>query len=648
MNTVLTLLAALVVGGLSSPLSFESFPKIDAHFHLNTSDRAFMELAEKYNFRLMTLVTGSSSQEKIEQQLAWASSQQRAFPQTVAYATTISMEHWGGADWQEQTLARLRQDFARGATAVKVWKDIGMTFREPDGRFIFIDDPKFDPIFDVIAAEGKTVVGHLGEPRNCWLPLESMTVPGDRSYFAEHPQYHMYLHPDYPSYERQIAARDHMLARHPTLRFVGAHLGSLEWDVDELAKRLDAFPNLAVDMAARICHFQIQDREKVRRFIIRYQNRLLYATDLSVEDDSRDFSAILETWKSDWRYFTTDEEMISPAVPRPFKGLALPTPVLEKIYSRNAIHWLGGWKEGSGKSEPAGQTVTGADDSFLFAVVGDTRPGGFLAEIGQTVVDNTRPVIVDKIAACDPAFVVSTGDIVKQGDKYMDWREFEKMNQVFKDKNILYYPVPGNHEYKGKTAEALARYFEVFPALNNQLWYTLTHAKCGLIMLDSNFSKLSKEQLARQSQWLKETLSKYQNDGGISWVMVFFHHPPYTNSRYHKPNKRVQESFVPLLETCSKVKFVFSGHVHTYERFRINGINYVVTGGGGSPLVPLRSAERSRYKDAYDMTGTKPRGTHFCLVTVGKDYIALKTLNLDPAQLTWSVGDIYREDYSTE
>jgi predicted TIM-barrel fold metal-dependent hydrolase len=481
MKKALTILAALMVYGCSSRPSFESFPKIDAHFHLNTSDPAIVRLAEKYHFKLMTLVTGSSSQEEIGRQLAWASHQQRAFPRTVAYSTTLSMKSWGNADWQEQTLSRLRQDFAEGAVAVKIWKDIGMTFREPDGRFIFIDDPAFDPVFDFIAAAGKTVVGHLGEPRNCWLPLDLMTTLSDRSYFAAHPQYHMYLHPDYPSYEQQIAARDRLLAKHPGLRFVGAHLGSLEWNVDELAKRLAAFPNMAVDMAARICHFQVQDSEQVRRFIIRYQDRLLYGTDLIAEDDTRDFSSVIETWKNDWRYFTTDEIMTSPSVRRPFKGLALPASVLKKIYYQNAVNWLGGWKDRPAPAAalPASEAdpdrvsqmvvppVTGAKDSFTFAVVGDSREGGFLRGLRGTVVKDARQLIVNKIAESEPAFVVNTGDLVKQGAEKKEWREFEKMNQVFKDKKILYCPILGNHDYGGNEAQALAGYFECFPALNN-------------------------------------------------------------------------------------------------------------------------------------------------------------------------------------
>lgn len=271
-----------------------------------------------------------------------------------------------------------------------------------------------------------------------------------------------------------------------------------------------------------------------------------------------------------------------------------------------------------------------------------------MAWVGQTVVDETRPLIIDKIAAGEPAFVVNIGDFVTWGDKDEDWRDFEASYRVFRDKNIPYYPVRGNHENKGDLKEALARYFEHFPALKGQLWYSLTAGRCGLIMLDSNFSNLSGEQLARQGEWLEETLSRYQKDDDIFWVMAFVHHPPFSNSRYYNKEKRVQEYFLPLLETCAKVKFVFSGHVHTYERFRKNGINYVVSGGGGSPLVSLPRAEKSRYPDAYDTTGTKPRGTHFCLVTVAKDHIELKTLHLDPEKLSWSPGDDFRVDASDE
>jgi predicted TIM-barrel fold metal-dependent hydrolase len=174
-----------------------------------------------------------------------------------------------------------------------------------------------------------------------------MTTRNDRNYFQRHPEYHMFLHPEYPSQEAILTARDRMLEAHPGLTFVGCHLGSLEWDVDTLASWLERFPNAAVDMAARIPplqHQTVSDREKVRNFFIDCQDRLLYGTDLSTdgtENPARLREHLEKKWKSDWAYFATDTLMSVPEVEGAFQGLKLPRGVLGKIYSKNARKWYG-------------------------------------------------------------------------------------------------------------------------------------------------------------------------------------------------------------------------------------------------------------------------------------------------------------------
>ena len=208
-----------------------------------------------------------------------------------------------------------------------------------------VDDPAIEPVIDFIISKNLPISGHLGEPRNCWLPLNEMTVSSDNSYFAKNPQYHMFLHPEYPSYDDQINARDHLLEKYPSLKFIGCHLGSLEWNIDELAKRLEKFPNMAVDLSARICHLQYQsakDRERVRNFCIKYQDRLLYGTDLAdngTNDGVGLAKWIHETWLDDWKYFTSNDEMTSDKFKGKFEGLHLPKEVIDKIYSGNAIRW---------------------------------------------------------------------------------------------------------------------------------------------------------------------------------------------------------------------------------------------------------------------------------------------------------------------
>ena len=342
---MLSLLFALFACGDNQTDLYQEILKIDAHAHIRTEDPGIMEFAASEGFQFLTINVRSHSQAYIDSQTYYAETMMEQYPEKISFVTTFSMENFEDPGWAEAVIEKLERDFQKGAIGVKVWKDIGMTFRDSSGNFIFIDDPLFDPIFEFIADKQKTVLAHIGEPKNCWLPIDSMTVNNDKNYFKEHPQYHMYLHPEYPSHEALIASRDQLLTKHPDLILVGAHLGSLEFDVDELAKRLDQFPNFAVDMAARVCHFQVQDREKVRDFIIKYQDRLLYATDfvISAKDDFNQRKAWLEDeWNMDWKYFATDEVINSPNVDNPFKGLDLDEKILWKIYHSNALAWYPG------------------------------------------------------------------------------------------------------------------------------------------------------------------------------------------------------------------------------------------------------------------------------------------------------------------
>lgn len=327
---------------------FKHVQKFDVHVHLNIYDTTFISQARRDNLRLLTVNVNPAYYPSVEEQQSVALRMVKDFPDRLAYATTFTVENWGTKEWLPQTLAYLENSFKQGAIAVKIWKNIGMGLKDSNGKFVMIDDSRFDPVLKMIEKNNITLLGHLGEPRNAWLPVDQMTVSNDKGYFTTHPEYHMFKHPENPSYEDQVNARDNMLKKHPNLRFVGAHLGSLEWNVDELAKRLDQFPNMAVDMAARIVHLQAQSAQnwqKVRNFMIKYQDRLIYATDHGVDAKS-DLSTINkrlhETRMKDWTYFATNDDMTSSSFSGTFKGLQLPKPVIDKIYRINAQKWFPG------------------------------------------------------------------------------------------------------------------------------------------------------------------------------------------------------------------------------------------------------------------------------------------------------------------
>lgn len=327
---------------------YQSVLKIDSHIHIDTDDGVLEDQASSDNFIMITLNVDHSDSAAIANQFHYASLSVKKHPGWVFFGVTFFFDTagFGTEAWSKKIIAQLDEEFkAEGVIGVKIWKNIGMTVRDRNGKFIMADDEALDPVINFIKSRNMTLNGHLGEPRNCWLPLEQMTVTSDKNYFREHPEYHMLLHTEYPSYEDQINVRDNLLKKNPDLTFIGSHLGSLEYNVDSLALRLDRFPNMAVDVSARVCHLQYQsskDREKVRNFIIKYQDRLLYGTDVtySGSKDTEGFKKDMhETWLADWKYFATEDELKVQQFDGTFKGLQLPSDVVDKIYRKNAIKW---------------------------------------------------------------------------------------------------------------------------------------------------------------------------------------------------------------------------------------------------------------------------------------------------------------------
>ena len=321
---------------------FYSVKKFDTHIHLNTYQDIFIKQAQRDNFCFLDIVDDRPFGLPMEGQQKIAIYDVKRFPKTMVFATTFSVKNWGDKDWAEQTIASLKQSFSDGARAVKIWKNIGMSLRDKNGRFVMVDDPGLKPVLDYLEKGHIAVIAHNGEPKDCWQPLDKMAFGKD--YYGEHPEYHMYLHPDYPTYNDQIDARDNMLTKHPDLNFVGAHLGTLEWSLDELAKRLDKFPNMSVDLS-RMPYLQLhalRNWQKTRDFFIKYQDRLLYGTDMAINDTKNPEELEKEThatWLSDWKFYVTDDKINLPGYGN-LRGVKLPKSVIDKIYLKNAERWL--------------------------------------------------------------------------------------------------------------------------------------------------------------------------------------------------------------------------------------------------------------------------------------------------------------------
>jgi predicted TIM-barrel fold metal-dependent hydrolase len=322
--------------------TFEEITKIDVHSHIFRDAPEFVEMMRRSNLKIINICVRGNDLERLQQMEAIAESMHQKYPQQFEFASTFDLTRRNGDSYVSEVNQWLDDSFRAGAVMTKIWKEVGMEMKQPDGSFLMPDDPLFDPIYDHLTERKIPLIAHLAEPIAAWRPLDPESP--HYGYYSSHPEWHFYGRDDVPSWEEIIAARDHILEEHPDLNFIGAHLGSMAFDVDEVAKRLDRFPNFNVEVAARTRDLTRQPREKVRNFFIKYQNRIMYGVDLTLEPDPGDGSGpqdmaayakdIEERYRNDYRYYagTDNLEMAGKTV----EGLGLPREVLEKFYNRNA------------------------------------------------------------------------------------------------------------------------------------------------------------------------------------------------------------------------------------------------------------------------------------------------------------------------
>lgn len=317
---------------------------IDTHVHVYQDVPAVGALFSRFNLRALniTLIDDRDPFAKsMEPQWSDALAVRRLTKGRAAVSSTIDPYDFEQPGFVDRVNKRLNADFDAGAIAVKLYKVVGMELKRKDGTYVLPDDPAFGPVFDNIAAHHKTLVAHVAEPDSCWKAPDPKSP--DYSYYSQHPEEYAYKHPEWPTKQAILAARDHLLQLHPNLKVVGAHLGSMEVDVDQIAQRFDKHPNFAVDTAARMNYLMMQQPEKVRAFLIKYQDRVVYGTDnvLYPSDKTEDvLKEFADRYERDWRYLSGDADVKFEQGST--KGLHLPKEVLRKLYHDNAVRWIPG------------------------------------------------------------------------------------------------------------------------------------------------------------------------------------------------------------------------------------------------------------------------------------------------------------------
>ena len=327
------------------------FPVIDFHTHVSrrraqkpgVPPGELVKTMDAVNLHTMVNLTGGAGDD-----LAGAiAGFDQAFPRRFVSMTEPSWTRAGEtgyAAWQADEIGRAK---AAGAVGVKVLKTLGLYLRDggASGKLVRVDDARFDPMWETCGRLGLPVAIHVGDPEAFFLPIDRFNERYEE--LNAHPDWSFHGK-DFPAFKEILDARDRVFARHPKTTFVALHVGHWAENLAAVGEMLDKFPNVHVEIGARIGELGRQPRTAAR-FFDRYQDRILFGTDavpLGIETPQQVFGEDL--YRIYYRFLETEDEYFdyAPAPVPPqgrwrIYGLGLRESILRKVYSRNAERVLG-------------------------------------------------------------------------------------------------------------------------------------------------------------------------------------------------------------------------------------------------------------------------------------------------------------------
>ena len=233
-----------------------------------------------------------------------------------------------------------------------------------------------------------------------------------------------------------------------------------------------------------------------------------------------------------------------------------------------ASTWIQAWAESPQMRRTLAQ-LAATTGPFSFAVIGDNRSG-----------DRVYQKIIRRMMARRPLFVVNTGDVIPNPGNREEWANLWDISRPI---TVPYFLTPGNHDINNE--KSLKVWQDEVDLPGNETYYSFVVGQNLFVVLNSCEPGQDRRIAGRQLAWLSSTLNpkRYQHQ------FVFLHHPLFmwtaashkgrSLDRYPGLRDRLHRLFV-----SKQVTAVFVGHEHTYKRLKVDGLDYIVTGGAGARL----------------------------------------------------------------
>lgn len=220
------------------------------------------------------------------------------------------------------------------------------------------------------------------------------------------------------------------------------------------------------------------------------------------------------------------------------------------------------------------------NDTLIF--VSDTQAPLF----AETLIHKTpynqaaTKMIFNDILSKQPESVFLLGDVVAAGSKPRRWLAVDRFLDSIRRNGGNVWACLGNHEYIYNAKVGVSAFQKRFPG-HSKTGYYIVRDSVAVVLMNSNFSKLTTEEQNRQKQYYITTLAALDKNDAVKTIIVACHHSPYSNSKVVGSNLKARDAFVkPFLDT-KKCRLFLSGHSHNFEHFKIEGKTFLVIGGGG-------------------------------------------------------------------